>query len=416
MYLVISFNYKNSDIETRGKLSILPNYYDEFKRYGEVIIVATCNRVEIVAYSELINPILTKIEQLTGVSSENAFIFKGRDAIKHIFKVLSSLDSMVVGETQITGQYKEAFMRAYEAGAVKKHLSRVMHYGFKCAKKIRNETEISSKPVSVASISVRKAKEILGDLGGFSAVVIGAGDTSRIVCKHLEKQGVNIILLNRSSERAFTLKEEITEVNVDVHSLDKLDKFINQYRLLFTATSSENPIIHDGIIEEKEFQRYWFDLAIPSDICEVETENINIYRVDDLKDVADENLKKREDEIKKAEKIVEKFVDEYLEFLKASEITPIIKELRKQAETISRDLVAYSLKKGYIKLEDEEEVTKILHIAFKRFLHNPTITLKENANEPQIDILLSSIKKLFKLDENLFDINRCEYHSEIKNK
>jgi glutamyl-tRNA reductase len=291
-----------------------------------------------------------------------------------------------------------------------------MHYGFKCAKKIRNETEISSKPVSVASISVRKAKEVLGDLGGFSAVVVGAGDTSRIVCKHLEKQGVNIILLNRSSERAFTLKEEITGVNVDVHSLDKLDKFINQYRLLFTATSSENPIIHDGIIEEKEFQRYWFDLAIPSDICEVETGNINIYRVDDLKDVADENLKKREEEIKKADKIVEKLVDEYLEFLKASEITPIIKELRKQAETISRDLVAYSLKKGYIKSEDEEEVTKVLHIAFKRFLHNPTITLKENANEPQIDILLSSIKKLFKLDENLFDINRCEYHSEIKNK
>ena len=250
MYLVISFNYKNSDVETRGKLSVLPNYYDEFKKYGEVIIVATCNRIEIVAYSELINPILTKIEQLTGVSTENAFIFKGRDAIKHIFKVLSSLDSMVVGETQITGQYKEAFMKAYEAGAIKKHLSRVMHYGFKCAKKIRNETEISSKPVSVASISVRKAKEVLGDLGGYSAVVVGAGDTSRIVCKHLEKHGVNIILLNRSSERAFTLKEEITGVNVDVHSLDKLDKFINQYRLLFTATSSENPIIHDGIIED----------------------------------------------------------------------------------------------------------------------------------------------------------------------
>jgi glutamyl-tRNA reductase len=413
MYIVISFNYKNSDVATRGKLSVLPNHYDAFKKYGEVIMVATCNRIEIVAFSELVNPILTKISQISGVDVQKAFIYKGKDAIRHIFKVLSSLDSMVVGETQITGQYKEAFLKSYEEGAIRKNLSRLMHYGFKCSKRVRNETNISSNPVSVASISVRKAKEVLGDLGGYSAVVIGAGDTSRIMCKHLEKQGVNIILLNRSSERAFALKEEITEVNVDVHSLDKLDKFINQYRLLFTATSSENPIIHDGIIEEKEFERYWFDLAIPSDIYEIETKNINLFRVDDLKDIADENIKKREQEIEKAQKIVEDCVEEYIDFIKASEITPIIKELRKKAETISKDVIQNAIKKGFITQDNEEEVEKIVYTAFKRFLHNPTITLKENSNDPQIDILISSIKKLFKIDENLLDINRCEYHSEI---
>ena len=413
MYIVISFNYKNSDVATRGKLSVLPNHYDAFKKYGEVIMVATCNRIEIVAFSELVNPILTKISQISGVDVQKAFIYKGKDAIRHIFKVLSSLDSMVVGETQITGQYKEAFLKSYEEGAIRKNLSRLMHYGFKCSKRVRNETNISANPVSVASISVRKAKEVLGDLGGYSAVVIGAGDTSRIMCKHLEKQGVNIILLNRSSERAFALKEEITEVNVDVHSLDKLDKFINQYRLLFTATSSENPIIHDGIIEEKEFERYWFDLAIPSDIYEIETKNINLFRVDDLKDIADENIKKREQEIEKAQKIVEDCVEEYIDFIKASEITPIIKALRKKAETISKDVIQNAIKKGFITQDNEEEVEKIVYTAFKRFLHNPTITLKENSNDPQIDILISSIKKLFKIDENLLDINRCEYHSEI---
>ena len=411
MYLVISFNYKNSDVATRGKLSILPNFYDEFKQYGEFIIVATCNRIEILAFSELVNPILTKITQLTNVETDKAFIYKGKDAIKHIFRVLSSLDSMVVGETQITGQYKEAFMKAYEEGAIKKNLSRLMHYGFKCAKKVRNETNISSKPVSVASIAVRKAKELLGDLGGYSAVVIGAGDTSRIVCKHLEKHGVNIILLNRTYENAITLKEEITGVNVDVHTIDKLAKFINQYRLIFTATSSKTPIIHDEIIEDKDFKRHWFDLAIPSDICEIENENINIYRVDDLKDISDENIAQREQEIKKSEKIVDCMVDEYLKFIQTSEITPMIKELRKKAEKISKDVISNAIKKKFIKPEDEKEVEKIVYTAFKRFLHNPTITLKENANEPQIDILLSSIKKLFKLDENLLDINKCEYHN-----
>jgi len=411
VYLVISFNHKNSDVTTRGQLSVLPNYYDDFKQYGEIIIVATCNRIEIVAFTELINPILTKIEKITNVDVSKADIYKGKEAIRHVFKVLSSLDSMVVGETQITGQYKEAFMKAYEEGAIKKNLSRLMHFGFKTAKRVRNETDISSKPVSVASIAVRKAKEVLGDLGGYSAVVVGAGDTSRIVCKHLEKHGVNIILLNRTFENAITLKEEITGVNVDVHTIDKLEKFINQYRLLFTATSSQKPIIHDGIIEEKNFKRYWFDLAIPSDICELESDNINVYRVDDLKDISDENMKQRAEEIEKAQKIVEEMVDEYLKFIQQSEINPVLKELRAKAEEISEEVIKNAVKKKYIKPEDEKAVAKIVHTAFKRFLHNPTITLKQNANEPQIDILLSSIKKLFKIDENLLDINKCEYHN-----
>jgi glutamyl-tRNA reductase len=415
MYIVISFNYKNSDVVTRGKLSVLPNYYDEFKQYGEVIIVSTCNRIELLVFSELINPILTKITQLSGVDTKDAFIFKGIEAIKHIFKVLSSLDSMVIGETQITGQYKEAFLKAYEEGAIKKNLSRLMHYGFKCSKRIRNETEISSNPVSVASISVRKAKEVLGDLGGYSAVVIGAGDTSRIVCKHLEKQGVNIVLLNRTIEKAFELKEEINGVNVDVHPLDKIDKFINQYRLLFSATASQNPIINAEMIDDKDFERYWFDLAIPSDICEIETDKINLYRVDDLKDIADENIKKREKEVQKALEIVDESVQGYLDFIQTSEINPILKELRQKAQDISKDVLQNAIKKKYIKEQDVKEIEKVIHTAFKRFLHNPTITLKQNSNDPQIDILLSSIKKLFKIDDTLLDINRCEYHSKTMN-
>jgi len=411
MYIVVSFNYKNSDVAERGKLAILTNYYDEFKQYGEVIIVSTCNRIEILMFAELLNPILTKIEQLTEVKTDNAFIYKGKEAIRHIFKVLSGLDSMVLGETQITGQYKEAFLTAYENGSVKKNLSRLMHYGFKTAKRIRNETEISAKPVSVASISVKKAKEVIGDLGGYSAVVVGAGDTSRIICKHLEKQGVNIVLLNRTYENAIALKEEIHDVNVDVHSIEKLPKFINQYRLLFTATSSNDAIITKEMIEDKSFRRYWFDLAIPSDICEVKNENIILYRVDDLRDISEENLKSKENEKQKALNIVEEMVEEYLVFLQTSEINPILKELRNKAEDISKDVIKNALKKKFIKPEDEKQVEKIVHTAFKRFLHNPTITLKQNANEPQIDMLLSSIKKLFKIDDNLLDINKCEYHN-----
>jgi glutamyl-tRNA reductase len=410
MYVVISFNYKNSDVATRSKLAILQNHYNEFKHFGEVIIVTTCNRVEIVGFVNVFNPILVKIEKLTGINPKNAFIYKGVDAIRHIFVVLSSLDSMVVGETQITGQYKEAFMKAYEEGTIGKNLSRVMHYGFKCAKEVRNQTNISSKPVSVASIAVRKAKEVLGDFAGYSAVVVGAGDTGRIVCKHLEKHGVNIILLNRSYDKALKLKSEITEVNVDVYSIDKLKQFINQYRLLFSATSSKEPIINAELIEEKKFDRYWFDLAIPSDICLVELENVFIYRVDDLKDISDENIKKREQEVQKAYAVIDNCMDEYLKFLKKSEITPVIKKMRHKAQEISEDVLQNAIKKHFIKKEDAEEVRKILHTAFKRFLHNPTITLKENIDDARIDGMINNINKLFKFEENIKD-DDCVHHT-----
>ncbi|NPA55765.1 MAG: glutamyl-tRNA reductase [Epsilonproteobacteria bacterium] len=407
MYTVISFNYKNSDVATRGKLSILPNHYQDFKDY-EIIIVSTCNRCEIVLFTHILNPVLTKIEQLTGVNPQNAFIYKGQEAIKHVFRVLSSLDSMIVGETQITGQYKEAFLKAYEQGTIKKNLSRLMHYGFKCAKRVRNETQISSNPVSVASIAVRYAKEILHDLAGYSAVVVGAGDTARIVCKHLERQEVNIILLNRSIDKAELLKEEIKDVNVEIHSLDKLDKIINQYRLLFSATSSNEPIIKADMVQKRDFDRLWFDLAIPSDIEHIEDETIRVVRVDDLKNIADDNMQKRLEEIKKAEQIVEQMLQEYLDFVKTNEINPTIKQLRAQAEEICNDVLEYSIKKKFIKEEDRKNVQKLLHTAFKRFLHNPTITLKQNANEPNIDMLLSSIRKLFNIADEELDFKQCD--------
>lgn len=410
MYLVISFNYKNSDIVTRGKLSVLSNFYDEFKKFGEVIILSTCNRVELIFFTEHEKDIIKKIEELSKVSTKNASIYKGKEAIKHIFAVLSSLDSMVIGETQITGQFKDAFTKAYEMGAVRKNLSRVVHFGFKCAKKIRNETEISTNPVSVASIAVKKAKQIVGDLGGFSAILIGTGDTSRIIAKHLEKEGVNIIILNRTYENGIALQEELKDVNVAVHSIDNLDKFLNSYRLLFSATSADTQIIKNEMVIKKEFHRYWFDLAVPNDICHIEDEKISVFRVDDLRDISNENIQKREKELIKAKALLENCVEEYINFVKSSSIDPVLKNLRDKAETISKEVIDNALKKGFIDEKNEEEVTKIVYTAFKRFLHSPTVTLKKSANDPKIDMLVSTLKKLFELDEEMMDLNRCEYH------
>jgi len=414
MYFVISFNYRNSDVVLRSKLSSLK--IEDFEDFKEVMYLQTCNRVEVIfdkkrdlnlLYDKVFYKVVTPEEFL------KAEIYEGLEAVEHIFKVAASLDSMVVGETQITGQLKDAFMEAYEKHFISQNLTRLIHFSFKCAKKIRNQTQISNEPVSVASIAVRKAKEELKDLSGYSAVVVGVGDTARIVCKNLIKEGVNIILVNRTLENAFALKEELgDEVNIDIHPLESLSKLINNYRLLFSATSAPCTIIKKEHIKPKNFKRLWFDLAIPSDIDEVENDDIKIVRVDDLKEISENNLKKRQKEIVKANEVIKKCVEEFENYLKSVSIEPVIKLLQDKAKECSKRALKNAVKKHYIPEELEEEVEKVLHNAFKRFLHHPNLTLRKMANSAEVDIFVSVIRRLFGDNELQMDMNKCEYHME----
>ena len=414
MYFIISFNYRNSDVVLRSKISQLK--LEDFASFKEVIYLQTCNRVEIIfdkkvdlniLYDEVFYKVITPEDFL------KAEIYEDLEAVEHIFKVASSLDSMVVGETQITGQLKDAFMEAYEKHFIAQNLTRLIHFSFKCAKKIRNQTQISSEPVSVASIAVRKAKEELNDLSGFSAIVVGVGDTARIVCKNLIKDGVNIILVNRTVENAFTLKEELgDEVNIDVHSIEFLPKLINNYRLLFSATSAPCAIIKKEHIKLKNFKRIWFDLAIPNDIEEIDDESIKIIRVDDLKEISENNLKKRQKEVESANEVIKKCVKEFESYLQSVSIEPVIKFLQDKAKECSKRALKQAVKKHYIPKEVEEDVEKILHNAFKRFLHHPNLTLRKMSKSAEVDIFVSVIRRLFGENDFKMDMNKCEYHME----
>jgi len=414
MYFVISFNYRNSDVVLRSKLSELE--LEDFADFKEVMFLKTCNRIEVMFdkkrdLNELYDKVFYKV--ITPEEMLKAELYEGNDAVEHVFKVAASLDSMVVGETQITGQLKDAFYEAYEKHYIGKDLTRLIHFSFKCAKKIRNQTNVSCEPVSVASIAVRKAKEILNDLSGYSAVVVGVGDTARIVCKNLIKEGVNIVLVNRTVENAFALKEELGEdVNIDVHSLESLPKLINNYRLLFTATASNYPVIRNEFIKETKFKRLWFDLAIPSDIEEVECKDIELIRVDDLKEISSKNMKKREKEVKKANDLIKKCVEEFEKYLQSVSVEPVIKFLQDKAHDCAKKALKNAIKKKYIPKELEDEVEKVLHNAFKRFLHHPNLTLRKMADSAEVDIFVSVIKRLFGENELKMDMNKCEYHME----
>jgi glutamyl-tRNA reductase len=414
MYFIISFNYRNSDVVLRSKLAKLT--LEDFKDFKEVFLLSTCNRIEVVFdkkqdLTELYDKVYKKV--ITPEELVKAEIFEGRDAIEHIFKVAASLDSMVVGETQITGQLKEAFLEGYEKHFIGQDLTRLIHFSFKCAKKIRNQTQISAEPVSVASIAVRKAKEELNDLSGYSAVVVGVGDTARIVCKNLIKEGVNIVLVNRTVENAFALKEELgDEVNIDIHSLEKLPKLINNYRLLFSATASNYPVIRSEDIKPTSFKRLWFDLAIPSDIEEATCDDISLIKVDDLKEISQRNLQKRQQELKNANQLIKKCGDEFEKYLQSVSIDPVIKFLQEKAKESANLALTNAVKKKYIPADVADEVEKVLHNAFKRFLHHPNITLRKMADSAEVDILVSSVKRLFGMNGESMDMNKCEYHME----
>ncbi len=415
MYFIISFNYRNSDVTLRSKLAKLT--LKDFKDFKEVFLLSTCNRIEMlfdkkqeinVLYEKVFQKVIT-IEELN-----QAEIYEGSEAVEHVFKIAASLDSMVVGETQITGQLKEAFIDAYEKHYIGQDLTRLIHFSFKCAKKVRNQTQISSEPVSVASIAVRRAKEELGDLSGYSAVVVGVGDTARIVCKNLIKEGVNIVLVNRTVENAFALKEELgDDVNIDIHSLEKLPKLINNYRLLFSATASNYEVIKGEYIKPVNFKRLWFDLAIPNDIESGLCDDIKLVKVDDLKEISQRNLKKRKHELETANGLIKKCVEEFERYLQSVSIDPVIKFLQEKAKESANLALQNAVKKKYIPAEVADDVEKVLHNAFKRFLHHPNITLRKMADSAEVDILVSSVKRLFGMNnaENM-DMNKCEYHME----
>lgn len=426
-YFLISFNHKNSNVTIREKFAFsqektklfLETILDE--NIIEAIYISTCNRVEVIAYVEdeklakdSIFDTFTRLG-ITDVDFEQGDILVQENAIKHIFKVMSSLDSIVVGETQISGQIKKAFTFSIENKYCSKHLLRAMHKAFKVSANVRNETHISEKPISVASVAVEKAKEIMGgNLGGFTALVVGTGEISRLVAKHLARNKVNVIVFNRTLQHAKDLASELGST-AEYKEFEYLSDYINKYRLVFSATSSSDFIISKNMIHEVEFKRHWFDLAIPRDIdTEINETNIEVIVVDDLKDIASKNKKTREKEALVATSIIDSQTDDFFKYIQTLSIEPLIKDIRQHAKSCAATELARAIKKGFIPQRFEKDVERFLHSVFNSFLHNCTTNLKEITNTPEADTIVSSMRKVMGFNEENEipqNMDKCPYNN-----
>jgi len=320
---------------------------------------------------------------------ETAEIEDDSSAIHHLFAVASSIDSMVVGETQIAGQLKDAFKFSHDRGYSAKKMSRALSHAFKCAAKVRNFTDISSKPVSVASVAIGQIKQKVSNLQEKKALVVGVGEMSEICAKHLVSDGVKTYITNRTKQKAETLAQEC---NAKVYEYGDLDKAVNEFDIIFTATSAAYPIITNDLIEDVDFKRFWFDLAIPRDIDLDGREDIYLFVVDDIKNIVDANKSQREQYVRQAHGIVGRSVVEFFEWLDALNVEPIIKEIYKKADVSVKEETQRALKKGFIPKEYEQQAQKMAQQAIKRFLHDMTKKMRQASHEAKSDTVTGAMQ------------------------
>ncbi|MCK5110791.1 MAG: glutamyl-tRNA reductase [Arcobacteraceae bacterium] len=432
-YLVVSFTHKNTNISTREKLAFGNDLEKETflskvvdcNYINEAILTSTCNRVEIVAsVSNIKNATKSILEALDekshiGIEELENIVdtYEDESAVHHLFTVVSSLDSLVVGETQIAGQFKDAFKFSRDKIFISTKLTRLVNYAFKCAKNVRNATSLGTGSVSVASTAVAQAKEIFVNPKEVKALVIGAGEMSELTIRTFLRDGFTVVLTSRNIKKAQLLATTIIASNTSYHSdmieiepYEKLSVLLNEMRLLVTATSAPYPIITEDLVEEVDFQRYWFDIAIPRDIETMELKSVKVFAVDDLKDIVQKNLDSRSEQAKHAYSIIGSMTKEFYIWLGSLGVEPILKKIYLNSNEIINKKIQNAISKKFIRDEDKENIIKLCQTVMSEFLHTTTSNLREASKDSESDRLINTVQTLYGLEnlEDLEEKEKCE--------
>ncbi|HFQ62326.1 MAG TPA: glutamyl-tRNA reductase [Epsilonproteobacteria bacterium] len=421
-YQVVSFSHKNCDQGMREKLAFanneekieLLNLLVAFEFVHEAFIVSTCNRVEIVlatrdnfsSYHAILGLMAQKSDLNFYELKTTAERYDDEEAVHHVFSVVSSLESLVVGESQITGQVKEAFMLSHKNKTAGRKLNRLISYAVKCAAEVRNVTNISQNPISIASVAVAQAHHILGDnMVGMTGVVLGAGEMGVLAAKHLLRAKCDVVMLGRDLEKVELVAHTLGE-NVKADTVENLTKYINRYRLLFSATSAKEPVVTKEMIESDSVERLWFDMAIPRDIEDMGMDKLQLFRIDDLRSISESNHAMREEQAVRAAEIVEKYREEFYAWLRALSIEPVIKQMREHVSEAIDEEMKRAIKKGFVPSEAEDNMRKMAEQMFKRFLHDPTQNLRKSSTQRKNANCIEAVKRMFNIDTEHIDFKQ----------
>ncbi len=418
--LVVGLNHKTAPIAIReclafpeDKLQGALSQVHGLSSVKENMIVSTCNRVEVYAATReterAIHDLKNFLSQYHGIplkEFENSlYAHAGEEAVKHIFRVASSLDSMVLGEPQVLGQIKDAYDMAQQAGTSSLILHRLLHRAFHVAKRVRTETKIAISAVSVSSVAVECAEKIFGTLERKTVLLIGAGEMCELAARHLVSGGVDKILVtNRTHERAVSLAREFKGEAIP---FEDMSQGLKKTDIVISATNSPQYLIgHDQITrlmrDRKQKPLFFIDIADPRDIEPKvgDMENVYLYNIDDLQKVANENIKDREKEAQRAEAIVQDEVVKFVNWYRSLDVTPTVVALRKKFEEIRKKELEKTLSL-HPDLSDKEKksLEALTSAIINKILHTPITLLKQTKEEAMADLYLDALHALFGLPE-----------------
>lgn len=386
----------------------------------ENMILSTCNRVEVYAAARETEKALFDLKQFLAQFHQlplkefdrNLYSYTGEEAVKHIFRVASSLDSMVVGEPQILGQIKDAYDFSTQAQTSGLVLHRLLHCAFHVAKRVRTETKISNSAVSVSSVAVDLARKIFESLERKTVLLVGAGEMCELAAQHLVSGGIEKVLVaNRTYERAVGLAQQFKGEAI---SFDEMNSGLKRADIVISATNSPQYLLrHDQVSkvmkERKQKPIFFIDIADPRDIepSIEEIENAYLYNLDDLQKVANDNIKDREEEAKRAEFIVQDEVIKFVQWYRCLDITPTIVALRKKFDEIRKKELekTFSIHPGFSDKE-RKSLEALTSAIINKILHEPMTLLKKSNEEASSDLYIDAIQTLFQLSEG--DLLQCQ--------
>jgi glutamyl-tRNA reductase len=415
--LTLGINHKTAPVAVREKVAFAPNHLPAQLReanssFGvqEIAILSTCNRTELyfTANHDDASLLLQWLNQVHGVSLDELsachYALTGEEAVQHIMRVASGLDSLILGEPQILGQMKSAYAVAQEAGTIGPELDRLFRQTFTVAKQVRTDTAIGQNPVSVAYAAVNLAQRIFSSLSSSRALLIGAGETIDLVAKHLVDAGVtDITVANRTLARAEALADQfgakailLSDIPDDLYKAD----------IVIASTASPLPILGKGTVERamkkrKHAPMFIVDIAVPRDV-EAEVAEINdiyLYTVDDLKDIIEENVRQREDAAKDAVEIIEAGSADFMRQLRTLDAVTTLKAFRNHAEEIRDRELEKALKRLQKGDAPEKVINTLANLLTNKLIHQPTVQMRDASSEGRKEVM-ELVQELYQLSDS----------------
>lgn len=424
--ILIGLNHKTAPVSLRECLSFpleqTPDALETLLATApikEALIFSTCNRMEILFVpsneeaADLVIRFLSDYKALPVQDFEpSLYIYKNDDAIKHLFRVASSLDSMIVGEPQILGQIKKAYKKAITNKSSGTILNRLMHKSFSIAKRVRKETGIGDNAVSISYAAVELANKIFSDLAQRSVMLMGAGEMAELAVEHLISNGVKkIIVANRTFANAVCLAQRF-----DGHAVkfEELETFLHDVDIIISSTGATGHVLTKAQVKKAMAQRknrplFCIDIAVPRDLDPGinQINNAYLYDIDDLQNLVNDNLEERSREAIKGERLVEEAVVKFRWWLDSLAVVPTIKDLKEKLESIADAETEKSLTRlSALSPEEIDAVRRLTRSVARKIMHDPVLFLKNTGSHRNDTHYLSIARHLFNLDPEFEENDR----------